>query len=72
MPPKAHRRVGEMNEPATYQGIGLTPRMLAAAAEISRDVSQTTLGHESLEIQRTLDPSFGEFIVMLVRDMPRG
>ena len=48
MPPKAHRWIGEMNElAATYQGIGLTPRMLAGAADMYRDVSQTTLGHES-------------------------
>jgi len=73
MPPKAHRWVGEMNElAATYQGIGLTPRMLAGAADMYRDVSQTTLGHESPENQRKLNRSFDEFIVMLERDMPRG
>jgi 3-hydroxyisobutyrate dehydrogenase-like beta-hydroxyacid dehydrogenase len=73
MPPKAHRWIGEMNElAATYQEIGLTPRMLAGAADIYRDVTQTTLGHESPETQRALDRSFDEFIVMLERDMPRG
>jgi len=73
MPPKAHRWIGEMNElAATYQGIGLTPRMLAGAADMYRDVSQTTLGRESPENQRTLNRSFDEFIVMLERDMPRG
>ena len=73
MPPKAHRWVGEMNElAATYQGIGLTPRMLAGAADMYRDVSQTTLGRETPENQRKLKRSFDEFIVMLERDMPRG
>ncbi|HSB68166.1 MAG TPA: DUF1932 domain-containing protein [Candidatus Methylomirabilis sp.] len=73
MPPKAHRWVGEMNElAASYQGIGLTPRMLAGAADMYRAVSQTTLGHESPENQRKLARSFDEFIVMLERDMPRG
>jgi len=73
MPPKAHRWIGEMNElAATYQGIGLTPRMLAGAADMYRDVSQTTLGRESPEDQRKLRRSFDEFIVMLERDMPRG
>ncbi len=73
MPPKAHRWIGEMNElAATYQGIGLTPRMLAGAADMYRDVSQTALGHESPETQRKIDRSFDEFIVLLERDMPRG
>ncbi len=73
MAPKARRWIGEMNELAvTYQGIGLTPRMLAGAADMYRDVSQTTLGRESPEGQRKLNRSFEEFIVMLERDMPRG
>lgn len=73
MPPKAHRWVGEMNElAATYQGLGLTPRMLAGAADIYRDVSKTTLGRESPEQQREIDRSFDQFIAMLERDMPRG
>ncbi len=73
MPPKAHRWVGEVNElAATYQSIGLTPWLLAGAADIYRGVSQTTLGHESPENQRKLHRSFDEFIGMLERDMPRG
>jgi hypothetical protein len=46
--------------------------MLAGAADMYRDVSQTTLGRESPENQRKVDRSFDEFIVMLERDMPRG
>lgn len=73
MPPKAHRWVGEMNElAATYQGIGLTPRMLAGAADMYRDVSKTALGRETPESQRKLVRSFDEFIALLERDLPRG
>jgi len=73
MPPKAHRWVGEMNElAATYQGLGLTPRMLAGAADMYRDVGQTALGRESPEDQRQLTRTFDEFIAMLERDLPRG
>jgi 3-hydroxyisobutyrate dehydrogenase-like beta-hydroxyacid dehydrogenase len=73
MPPRAHRWIGEMNElAATYQGLGLTPRMLAGAADIYRDVGQTALGRESPENQRGVNRSFDEFIAMLERDMPRG
>jgi 3-hydroxyisobutyrate dehydrogenase-like beta-hydroxyacid dehydrogenase len=72
MPPKAHRWVGEMNElAATYQGIGLTPLMLAGAADMYRDVGQTAVGRESPEDQRKLNRSFDEFIMMLEREMPR-
>ncbi|MBI4084046.1 MAG: NAD(P)-dependent oxidoreductase [Candidatus Lambdaproteobacteria bacterium] len=73
MPPKAHRWIGEMNElAATYQGVGLTPRILAGAGDMYRDISQTGLGHETPEEQRTQVRSFEEFISMLERDMPRG
>ena len=72
MPPKAGRWIGEMNElAATYQGIGLTPRMLAGAADLYHEVSQTTLGRESPENQRKLNRSFDDFIVLLERDLPR-
>jgi uncharacterized protein DUF1932 len=72
MPPKAHRWIGEMNELAvTYQDVGLTPLMLTGAAEMYRDVGQTTLGRESPEVQRNVNRSFDEFIALLERDMPR-
>lgn len=73
MPPKAHRWVGEMNElAATYQSLGLTPRILAGAADMYRDVSRTTLGRESPESQRKFNRSFDAFIATLEREMPRG
>jgi 3-hydroxyisobutyrate dehydrogenase-like beta-hydroxyacid dehydrogenase len=73
MPPKAHRWIGEMNElAANYQGLGLTPRMLAGAADMYRAVGETALGKESPETQRKLPRSFEEFITLLERDLPRG
>ena len=72
MPPKAHRWIGEMNElAATYQGVGLTPRMLAGAADLYTDVGKTALGNESPESQRTVSRSFEEFIAQLERELPR-
>ena len=50
MPPKAHRWVGEMEEiAATFEGVGLTPRMLLGAADMYRWVAGTPLGHETPE-----------------------
>ena len=50
MPPKAHRWVGEMEEiAATFEGVGLTPRMLLGAADMYRWVTGTPLGHETPE-----------------------
>jgi len=73
MPPKAHRWIAEMEElAATYQGLGLTPRILAGAADMYRDISQTRLGLETPEEQRQHDRSFEEIIGMLEEDLPRG
>jgi 3-hydroxyisobutyrate dehydrogenase-like beta-hydroxyacid dehydrogenase len=59
MPPKAHRWVGEMEEIAsTFADVGLTPRILAGAADIYRFVAQTPLGAETPESRQrgqTLD-----------------
>ena len=72
MPPKAHRWIGEMNElAATYQGVGLTPRMLTGAADLYTDVGKTALGHEAPEAQRTVSRSFEAFIAQLERELPR-
>jgi 3-hydroxyisobutyrate dehydrogenase-like beta-hydroxyacid dehydrogenase len=55
MPPKAFRWVGEMEEiAATFEALGMTPRMLLGAADMYRFVEQTPLGHETPE---TRDPS---------------
>ena len=54
MPPKAHRWVGEMEEiAACFADLGLTPRLLAGAADLYRFVAETPLGRETPE---TRDP----------------
>lgn len=50
MPPKAYRWVGEMEEiAATFAAVGLTPKILAGAADIYRLVSETTLAERTPE-----------------------
>jgi 3-hydroxyisobutyrate dehydrogenase-like beta-hydroxyacid dehydrogenase len=50
MPPKAHRWVPEMLEIAkTFEGVGMTPRMLQGAADMYEFIAQTPLGKESPE-----------------------
>jgi len=57
MPPKAHRWVGEMEEiAATFRELGMTPDILAGAADVYRFVAETPLGKESPE---TRDPNRG-------------
>ncbi|MBX3651536.1 MAG: NAD(P)-dependent oxidoreductase [Burkholderiales bacterium] len=54
MPPKAYRWVPEMLEIArTFEGAGLTPRMLQGAADIYELIAQTPLGRESPEEARS-------------------
>jgi 3-hydroxyisobutyrate dehydrogenase-like beta-hydroxyacid dehydrogenase len=50
MPPKAYRWVGEMEEiAATFAEVGLTPRILAGAADMYRFVADTPIGKETPE-----------------------
>ena len=54
MPPKAYRWVPEMNEIAkTFEGAGLTPRILLGAADMYEFIATTPLGKESPEDART-------------------
>ena len=57
MPRRARRWVGEMEEiAATFEGVGLTPRMLQGAADVYRMVSETPLaGQTSREPDPTAD-----------------
>ncbi len=49
-PPKAHRWIAEMEEiAATYEQVGLTPRMELGAADMCRFMAQTPLGKEAPE-----------------------
>ncbi|HEX2828738.1 MAG TPA: DUF1932 domain-containing protein [Burkholderiales bacterium] len=53
MPPKAYRWVPEMNEIAkTFEGAGLTPRILLGAADMYEFIAATPLGKESPEDAR--------------------
>jgi 3-hydroxyisobutyrate dehydrogenase-like beta-hydroxyacid dehydrogenase len=70
MPPKAYRWVGEMEEiAATFEHLGLTPRILAGAADLYRFVEQTPLGNETPEVRQrgeTLD----EVVAILAEELP--
>ncbi len=59
MPPKARRWVGEMEEiAATFEALGMTPRILRGAADLYRWVAVTRLGGEVPEARtagRTLE-----------------
>lgn len=53
MPPKAYRWVPEMLEIAkTFEGAGMTPRILLGAADMYEMIAQTALGKESPEEAR--------------------
>lgn len=53
MPPKAHRWVPEMHEIAkTFEGAGMTPRILLGAADMYEMIAKTALGRESPEEAR--------------------
>lgn len=63
MPPKAYRWVPEMLEIAkTFEGVGLTPRMLQGAADMYELIAATPLGRESPEHARTKARSGVEII----------
>jgi hypothetical protein len=53
MPPKAYRWVPEMLEIAkTFEGVGMTPRILEGAADMFEFIAQTPLGRETPEEAR--------------------
>ncbi|MGE5526402.1 MAG: DUF1932 domain-containing protein [Rhodospirillaceae bacterium] len=53
MPPKAYRWVPEMNEISkTFDGVGLTPRLMSGAADMFEAVAATALGKETPEQAR--------------------
>lgn len=63
MPPKAYRWVPEMMEIAkTFEGAGLTPRMLEGAADMYELIAATPLGRESPEEARTKSRSGVEIV----------
>jgi len=70
MPPKAYRWVGEMEEiAATFEYLGLTPRILLGAADLYRFVGETPLGAETPESRsrgQTLDDAIAELAGSLI------
>ncbi len=66
MPPKAHRWVPEMLEIAkTFEGVGMTPRMLQGAADMFGFIAQTPLGRESPEQAREKARGGSEIVRLL-------
>jgi hypothetical protein len=71
IPPKAHRFVGEMEEiAATYEHLGMTPKIESGAADMYREVAKTRLGKESPE-ERDSSRGLDDVIEMLAADMGR-
>ncbi|MDP8921483.1 MAG: DUF1932 domain-containing protein [Chloroflexota bacterium] len=69
MPPKAHRWIGEMEEiAATFEAVGLTPRILLGAADMYRWIAETELGHETPE-GRDKDRDLDATIAALAEDV---
>lgn len=65
MPPKAKRWIGEMEEiSATFAHVGLTPKMLAGAADMYRLVGETPLAELPPEA-RDRFPTLAELIAIL-------
>ena len=63
MPRRARRWVGEMEEiAATFEGVGLTPRILLGAADMYRLVGETTLADQT---SREPDPTADEILRVL-------
>lgn len=66
MPPKAYRWVPEMLEIArTFEGVGMTPRMLQGAADMFELIAGTPLGGESPEQAREKARSGSEIVRLL-------
>ncbi|HEX2034976.1 MAG TPA: DUF1932 domain-containing protein [Chloroflexota bacterium] len=70
MPPKAYRWVGEMEEiAATFEAVGLTPKILQGAAELYRFVGRTPLAEETPENRRR-GQSLQEVVDILAESLP--
>lgn len=70
MPPKAYRWVPEMREIAkTFEGAGLTPRILLGAADMYEMIAATALGRETPEQARRQGRD-GETVVRGLADDP--
>ena len=71
MPPKSRRWIGEMEEiSATFEHVGLTPRILAGAADIYRFVGESHLADLSPEDAESY-PTLGEMISVLAEHLKK-
>ncbi len=69
MPPKAYRWVGEMEEiAATFEGVGLTPKIFQGAADMYRLVETTAIGKETPENRDTSRDGMG-VIAAIAKEM---
>ena len=67
MPAKSRRWVGEMEEiAATFEEVGLTPRMLLGAADMFRFVGETSLADRH-PTDPEPPPSLGQMIDLLAQ-----
>lgn len=73
MPPKAYRWVPEMTEIAkTFEGAGMTPRIVQGAADIYEFIADAPLGKESPEQAREQARSGSEVVRLLADSKPPG
>jgi 3-hydroxyisobutyrate dehydrogenase-like beta-hydroxyacid dehydrogenase len=71
VPTKSRRWVGEMEEIAqTFEQVGLTPRILAGAADMYRFIGQTALADRTPEDSEPL-PTLAEMLASLVDYLPQ-
>ena len=71
MPPKSRRWIGEMEEiSATFEHVGLTPKILAGAADMYRFVGETHLADLSPEEPEAF-PNLGEMISVLAEHLKK-
>ena len=67
MPPRSRRWVGEMEEiAATFNAVGLTPKIYEGAADLYRFVGQTPLADETPETMNR-DRTLAQAIELLAR-----
>jgi 3-hydroxyisobutyrate dehydrogenase-like beta-hydroxyacid dehydrogenase len=70
VPTKSRRWVGEMEEIAqTFEYVGLTPHILAGAADIYRFIGETSLADRTPEDTEPL-PSLAEMLTILANHLP--
>ena len=69
-PKRARRMIGELEEAAlTYEGLGLTPKMLHGAADMHRLISETPLADQS---PREKDPPVEKILAILEEHLRGG